>query len=70
MSEQEQGWPKTIPSLSGVVEVKAVLQLKAYQSLVCVCSTELLRNKIQELKDDSNGLLTGREKQIWAEERA
>lgn len=57
-------------SLLGVVEVKAVLQLKAYQSLVCVCSTELQRNKRQELKNDSNRLSKGREEQIWAEGRA
>lgn len=42
-------------SLLGVVEVKAVLQLKAYQSLVCICSTELLRNKMWELKEHFTG---------------
>lgn len=57
-------------SLLGAVEVKAVLQLKAYQSLVCICSTELLRNKRWELKDDSNRLSTGREEQRWQEGRA
>lgn len=38
--------PKPHCSLLGAVEVKAVLQLKAYQSLVCMCFTELLKKVI------------------------
>ena len=38
--------PKPHCSLLGAAVVKAVLQLKAYQSLVCVCFTELLKKLI------------------------
>lgn len=60
--------PKPHQSL-GSCRSKSSSATKAYQSLVCICSTELLRNKRWELKDDSSRLSTGREEHIWEEGR-